>query len=427
VYRIVFFIICLQFIPICSPAVAQPVNISISRDENSFVVYRDGIPFTVQGVGLENADVAKLAESGASVFRTWSTDNAGNLLDEALENGLMVVLGLPVVPERSGFDYDNSLQVKVQLENIREIVLRYRDHPALLAWIIGNELNFDYTNPRVYDAVNEISVMIHEIDPNHLTTTTVAGLGQNVVEDLEIRAPDLDILSFQVYGEVVNIPEFLTRSGITRPIWITEWGVVGHWEVERTTWGAPLEMTSTEKGNFYVNAYQNYIQPYSGRVNGNFAFLWGQKQERTPTWFGMFTEDGSSTATIDSMIYIWTGNWPENRAPEISSLTLEGRSAKDNVTVSTGDILEATVIAFDPEGDSLQFNWQLKPESEATEVGGDRESSIRSLPFQPESTDLSGNILFKAPSDPGSYRLFVYIYDGNGNAAHANLPFLVGL
>jgi len=34
-------------------------------------------------------------------------------------------------------------------------------------------------------------------------------------------------------------------------------------------------------------------------------------------------------------------------------------------------------------------------------------------------------VVMKAPEEPGAYRLFVYIRDGNGNAGHANIPFLV--
>ena len=32
---------------------------------------------------------------------------------------------------------------------------------------------------------------------------------------------------------------------------------------------------------------------------------------------------------------------------------------------------------------------------------------------------------FEAPKTPGAYRLYAYVYDGNGNAAHANIPFFV--
>ena len=169
-----------------------------------------------------------------------------------------------------------------QLEKLRLEVLKYKDHPALLAWIIGNELNFDYTNSAVYDAVNDISEMIHAVDPNHPTTTTVAGLGENVLQDLEARAGDLDFLSFQAYGEIFNVPEFLSEHAIDRPVWITEWGAIGHWEMERTDWGAPLEMNSSEKAGVYLQAYNEIIAPREGQIVGSFAFLWGQKQERTP-------------------------------------------------------------------------------------------------------------------------------------------------
>jgi len=44
------------------------------------------------------------------------------------------------------------------------------------------------------------------------------------------------------------------------------------------------------------------------------VFSLGQKQERTPTWYGMFLSSGEATETVDVMEYIWTGRWPEIRA-----------------------------------------------------------------------------------------------------------------
>jgi len=33
---------------------------------------------------------------------------------------------------------------------------------------------------------------------------------------------------------------------------------------------------------------------------GSYVFFWGQKQERTPTWYGMFLKSGEETAAIDT-------------------------------------------------------------------------------------------------------------------------------
>ncbi len=60
-----------------------------------------------------------------------------------LPNGLTVLLGLDVACERHRFNYDDTATVKKQLDRLREEVLN-RDHPALLAWGIGNELNLQY-------------------------------------------------------------------------------------------------------------------------------------------------------------------------------------------------------------------------------------------------------------------------------------------
>ena len=99
------------------------------------------------------------------------------MLDRALKNGLYVTMGLEMARERHGFNYDDPAAVAAQLAEVKAEVLKYKDHPALLLWGIGNELNLNAKNPKVWDAVNEISKMIHQVDTNHPTMTMLAGIG----------------------------------------------------------------------------------------------------------------------------------------------------------------------------------------------------------------------------------------------------------
>jgi len=56
--------------------------------------------------------------------------------------------------------------------------------------------------------------------------------------------------------------------------------------------------------------------------------------------------------------------------------------------------------------------------------GGDFESKPKTVAGLIEDPKRA-EIKFKAPLRPGAYRLFMYAFDGNGHAAHANIPFLV--
>lgn len=405
---------------------AIPVEI-VKRGER-FLLLRDGKPYEVKGAGLEFSDVAVFASHGGNSIRTWRTDNrqatAMEVLDEAARNNVTVTLCVEIGRERHGFDYDDEQAVARQLEYVRGEVLKYKDHPALLVWMIGNEPNLHFKNPRVFNAINDISEMIHELDPNHPTTTALADIDANLVDLIEQRAPDLDFISVQLYGRLFKLPQTLEQMNFDKPYMVTEWGAVGHWEVPKTYWGAPIEQNSSEKAANYLKGYEVAIAPARNRLLGSYVFLWGQKQERTPTWYGMFLEDGTETETIDVMEYIWTGAWPQNRAPGISDMLLDSRNAHQSVTLEAGEAYGATVNAADPDGDLLRYEWEVMHESKTTKEGGDKEDVPPTLPDL-VVTSGPGSAVLSAPEQPGDYRLFVYVYDDHGHAAHANIPFQV--
>ncbi len=393
----------------------------IKTTDKGYRLYLDGKPFYIKGAGLGNGDIEKLAETGANALRTWSTDNGKDILDEAHNHGLKVMMGIWVGLERHGFDYNDDVAVKEQFERIKASVLELKDHPALLLWGIGNELNHQSTNPKIWNAVNDISKMIHEVDPNHLTTTPLAGIDKKFVNLIAERAADLDFISTQLYAGIEVLPRLVKEAGYEGPLLVTEWGATGYWEVAKTAWGAPVENNSSVKADFYMKRYKKSIASQEQLI-GSFVFLWGQKQERTPTWFGMFMPDGNATEPVDVMHYIWKGEWPENRSPRLHDFSLEGKRATDNIKLNSGQSFTANVDVTDPDGDSLEYILEIREESTTSKSGGDRE-------YIPESLDdlvLKNNTAtLKAPKREGAYRLFISVKDGKKHTAHANIPFYV--
>ena len=429
--RFLFFLVTMMpLMTACSLESDQslsPVKVEIVATERGYALLRGGEPYKVRGAGMVVDDIERFAAHGGNSIRTWSTTWAGQdtraLLDKAHAHGVTVALGLSMEPERQGFDYDDTEAVAAQLEVLRGEVLKYRDHPALLFWLIGNELNHSYTNPRVYDAVNGVAEMIRELDPNHPTTTTTSGFRAAVNAEIEARAPALDFMSFQMYGSIFRFSEWLARSGFDKPFIVTEWGAIGYWEMEKTDWGVPFETTSSEKADTFLRAYRDVLEPLEGQLIGSYVFFWGQKQERTPTWFGMLTEDGKETEVVDVMHYAWTGQWPDNRTPRVNALLLDGKGDRKSVVLSAGQQYEAVFDVVDPEGEPMIYRWALKTDSAATSEGGDYEEPIANLDGYLADLTAAKTTLTAPP--PGKYRLFAFADDDHPHVAHANIPFLV--
>jgi hypothetical protein len=399
---------------------ADPVPVELRQVDGGWQLIRDGEPYLIRGAGGRDS-LDRLAAAGANSVRTWRADDAGPVLDEAHALGMTVTVGLWLEHERHGFDYSDEALVKEQKEQIREDVLRLKDHPALLLWGVGNEME-EYASgddPRIWAAVNDIAAMIKEIDPHHPTMTVTAEIGGGRVEMVHRQTPAIDIHGINAYGGAPSIARRMREAGATKPYVITEFGPAGPWEVPETDWGAPVEQTSTQKAEFYQQTYQQSILDNPGMALGGYAFLWGHKMEGTATWFGMLLNDGSRLGVTDVMSELWSGNAPADQAPIIEPITIDIAPELD----PGAEITAATVIT-DPEGGSIDLRWVLRPESGEYSTGGD---------FRPALPDVEDAILqaddstakIRMPDSPGAYRLFAYAKDPAGNAATANIPLLV--
>lgn len=406
-----------------------PSHVEMREVDGKFRLFVNGEEFFVKGAGCEFGPCYQIAAHGGNSFRTWRTDNSQRsgleVLDEAYEHGLMVMMGLDVARERHGFDYDDEVAVAHQFERIRQEVMELKDHPALLGWGIGNELNLRYTNFKVWDAVNDIARMIKEVDGNHVTTTMLAGIGPDEVAYMAANCPDIDFLSIQMYGELINLPRYLSNAGYDGPYMVTEWGATGHWEMPRTSWGRPIEQTSSEKADAIKIRYQDIILADERNCMGSYVFLWGQKQERTPSWYGFFTEAGESMETVHMMEYLWTDRWPEERAPRLYDISIAGKGGRfDNVKLDPQGEYTVQIGLDHPHKESLRIRAEIMPEPKELSDGGDYEPRPESIEGLIISADIDG-IIFRAPAEPGEYRILVYVVDENNHAGAANIPFFV--
>ncbi|MEZ6317711.1 MAG: glycoside hydrolase family 2 TIM barrel-domain containing protein, partial [Phycisphaerales bacterium] len=333
---------------------ADPIPVQLVIDGGSAHLVRDGATFDVKGAGGD-ASLALLAGTGGNTARTWGVDSGTTaFLDQAHANGLAVSVGIWLGHTEQGFNYNNPSQVAAQLESARQAVLALRDHPAVLVWGIGNEME-GYgagDDDAIWNAVEDIAAMVKSLDPNHPTMTTVAEIGGSRVAKIHALCPDIDIVGINTYGGVGSIPTRYRDAGGTKPYMVTEYAIWATYETGTTSWGAPWEPTSTVKGPVYANAY-NTLHADSLCL-GSIAFAWGDKREGTMTWNGMLLEDGSKLEVIDDLQAAWGGPALTNHCPRINAFSASGSNSLEQ-----GDTLAVSLSATDPDGDALTYEYRL--------------------------------------------------------------------
>jgi len=138
----------------------------------------------------------------------------------------------------------------------------------------------------------------------------------------------------------------------------------------------------------------------------------------------LFLESGERMGVQDVLHKEWTGQWPLNRAPSISPIGIGDQAVHRGIYLKPGSGHTAYTDASDPDQDTLTFKWEIYHESQEKKEGGDPEQKPQLI----EGLILNGSgpqLSFRAPAAEGAYRLFVYVFDGKGNAATANAPFYV--
>lgn len=395
--------------------VAQSANAATVTVQGEKILV-DGKPFAVLGAAGQSR-FGLLKQLGATTIRTYG-DETGFVLDEAQKAGLKVIAGFWLEHPRRGFNYRDLAQVGPQLQRLTEFINRHKNHPALLMWGLGNEVEAELADDsQVWPGIEEAARLARRLDPNHPTLAVLAEAGNDKVAKLRRLAPSIQVLGVNSYGDALtSLPERVRAQGWKGPLIVTEMGPLGQWQAKRTPWNAAIEPSSDEKAAL-LSRWFSALQPH---VQGEIVFYWGQKQEVTPTWHSLLLPGGEYTRTAEAMALAWGGNTPQgNRTPRVSLFRFTGNGSEWN----RGDTIRAEIAVEDPDGDQIGVVWTVMAESTDLKTSGDAEAVPPSFPQALREPGPKGVAI--AGLQPGHYRLFVTVRDGRGAAATANLPFRV--
>jgi hypothetical protein len=399
---------------------AQPVKTEIRKVGKSFEFVRADKPFFIQGVAGESR-YAYAASIGANAIRIRHQALAPAALDSAAALGLSVLVTLRIPSKEEGFDPANSAQAAELIETFNNTILAHKNHPALLMWSAGFEVNQLNHGPAIWNLVNRVAKLCRALDTNHPVITTLAGVTKEDIQALKKSVPEIDALGINVTGAVDGIPASLRAWGWSRPYLLTEWGTNSDKDAPRTAWEAPIEPTSTQKAQFYLKRYDNISTFDTNLFLGSFAGYWGSWFKTTPTWSGLFLETGEALGGLDMLQSLFTKKPVTNHAPEIHAMKISASTAYDNVILGTDSEFSAWVEATDPDGDDLNYRWEIMADTFFISPPVTKPVPLDSMIVN----NFGHRISFFTPENKGMYRLYVYVSDRRGKAATANIPFFV--
>jgi hypothetical protein len=395
--------------------------VKLTKTDGKWQLLRDGKPYFIRGVGGDS-ELDRLVEMGGNSIRIWGLDaKTAVTLNECAKRDITVLLGYWVGQKKVGFRSDDPATQKNMLEEFKRVVKTYKDHPAVLAWAIGNEMENGNDTPALWKSIQELAKAAHEIDPNHPTVTVVAEVGGRHISMIHELCPDIDIVGINSYAGGGNVGDRYLRqcpAGQGKPYVITEFGPPGQWEWGKTRFGAVNELTSTEKVSWYKRTMDGTILGHPNECLGGYAFLWGYKPEATITWYGMFLPDGSKTAAVDYLQEMWTGKKTDAPSPVMKKIAISGSNE-----VAPGASVQVSVEASDPSGGKLKYEWAVHGEMGL----GTSEATAPTPPAFPDAVQKNGEpqVTLKMPAAGGTYRVYCYVRNEKGGAAVGSLPISV--
>ena len=409
----------------------------LQKTPQGFALLVDGKPFYMRGVAYNPAhdwrdgntpltrqqlehDFKAIKEMGANTLRRYGPGFYDrNILNIAKEYDLKVLYGFNFDPKK---DYAcDTLQLLEYRKQVIDQVLRYRDYPAVLGWVLGNEtwglLKQQFGAPyltvvrRNYlRMIEHLAQEIHKLDPNHPVFTCMEHAGYQLGAELtalRLDAPSLDAVGINSYYKplISAVHETVQKMAPERPYFVSEFGPNGYWDKDYNLLaeGRLHEQSELEKADWYQRQWLAYILPYRGDNLGGVAYCWSDRYEGSETWFGLTDFKGRRKPSYYSLKACWTGN-KANFMPSYSILM------PPKMRRGGRYLIQAKGLASISE--NTDFTWSLLADEYMQ-------------PVDALTSQNPGEVLLTVPAKGKNLRLYLYADDKLGRVSTASAPIII--
>lgn len=408
------------------PAFAKTV---VKKENERWRLTVNDQPFDIKGVtfgeevkretiGIYLKDLKSI---GVNTIRLWGTNNNTKiLLDSCEKYGIKVMMGIWMRHGRPGMEGDDSFDylsdstgMKDMYRGAIETVLRYRAHPAVLFWGVGNEVYLNIATDKeklAYSKLLEkICAEIKKVDPDHPVCSVEAwNFGLKWWKEY---VPSVDIYGINVYGEgAARIPDEMAKLDIDKPYVITEFGVNGEWEAKEDKNGVRTEPGDKQKYDVIAKGYPEWIKSKPACL-GVYVFHYEHGEHFGASWL-LFYYGSSYRPAYWATREAFTGKKPINNVPVIEEFALPDTS------LPTGSWIPVKLKVTDVEKDVLEISFHYNQRT----GGRARRDQINILEYR---GNLADGFQIRIPDENGPIKVYVFVKDSYNNLGIAHTSYMI--
>ncbi|WP_035715963.1 glycoside hydrolase family 2 TIM barrel-domain containing protein [Christiangramia echinicola] len=224
-----------------------------------------------------------------------------NVLDAAENYNLKILVTL--------FDFYGDYSVlnwTLTHEHLRQIVSRFRDHPAILGWDIKNEPDLDFDNrgkELVLNWLKNTIAQVKKADPSHFVT-----VGWSNPESAALLQEEVDLVSFHYYKDIDDLE--MTYAGlkkrISKPMILGEfgmssynglWNPFGYDESDQAEYHKKIQTYLKKKDLAFISWTLYDFEEVPSSVVGSLP--WRKARQK---YFGFIDSKGNKKKSFDHIV-----------------------------------------------------------------------------------------------------------------------------